>query len=328
MPGHRAVKLVIQIPCRNEEATLPVTLAELPTEVPGFDTVEWLVIDDGSSDRTGDVAHAHGVHRVVRFPEWRGLARAFEAGLREAVAMGADVIVNTDADNQYRGSDVATLVRPILEGRADMVVGTRPIGEIADFSPVKKLLQRLGSSAVRRLSHIEVPDATSGFRAFSRDAALRLTVLTDFSYTLETIIQAGEKNIAVTHVPVRTNGKLRESRLFTSTSIYVQRSLATMLRVYVLYQPLRFFLPLAAVFLLAGLVLFGRFLTIWVQKPIGTGHVQSLVVAGVSTILGVLFVALGVLADLTAMNRRLLEELVLNTRVLRVERRRPDNSPA
>jgi glycosyltransferase involved in cell wall biosynthesis len=314
------VKLVIQIPCHNEETTLPVTLADLPRRLPGFDSVQWLVIDDGSSDRTGDVARAHGVHRVVRFPEWRGLARAFEAGLREALAMGADVVVNTDADNQYQGADVATLVQPILEGRADMVVGTRPIAATEHFSPLKKLLQRLGSGAVRRLSRTDVPDATSGFRAFSRAAALRLTVLTDFSYTLETIIQAGEKNIAVAHVPVRTNGQLRESRLFRSTRTYVQRSLATMLRVYMLYQPLRFFMSLAALFLLAALALSVRFFVIWLEKPVGTGHVQSLLVAGVCAIIGVLFLALGLLADLTAMNRRLLEEIVVNTRALRAER--------
>jgi glycosyltransferase involved in cell wall biosynthesis len=327
-PENPAVKLVIQIPCRNEEATLPATLGDLPRQLPGFAAVEWLVIDDGSSDRTGEVAHAHGVHRVVRFPEWRGLARAFEAGLREALAMGADVIVNTDADNQYKGADIGPLVQPILDGRADMVVGTRAIADIQHFSPIKKLLQRLGSGAVRRLSHTDVPDATSGFRAFSRDAALRLTVLTGFSYTLETIIQAGEKDIAIAHVPVHTNVKLRESRLFTSTGVYIQRSIATMLRVYVLYRPLRFFLSLATVFLLAASALFLRFLIIWAQKPVETGHVQSLLVAGSCGIIGVLFVALGVLADLTAMNRRLLEEIVVNTRVLRAEHGPKDDSTA
>lgn len=320
------MKLVIQIPCRNEEATLPATLADLPKHLPGFDAVEWLVIDDGSSDRTADVARAHGVHRVVRFPEWRGLARAFEAGLREALAMGADVVVNTDADNQYQGADVVTLVQPILEGRADMVVGARPIAAIQHFSPLKKLLQRLGSSAVRRLSRTDVPDATSGFRAFSREAALRLTVLTNFSYTLETIIQASEKNIAIAHVPVRTNDRLRESRLFTSTRTYVQRSLATMLRVYMLYQPLRFFMAFATVFLLTAFALSLRFFVIWLGKPVGTGHVQSLIVAGVCAIIGVLFLALGVLADLTAMNRRLLEEIVVNTRTLRAEQSRKDGN--
>ena len=242
------MKLVIQIPGHNEEATLPATLGDLPTHLPGFDTVEWLVIDDGSSDRTGDIARAHHVHRVVRFPARRGLARAFETGLREALDMGADVV------------------------------------------------------------------------------ALRLTVLTTFSYTLETIIQAGQKNIALAHVPVRMNPKLRESRLFTSITTYVQRSLATMLRVYMLYQPLRFFLSLAALFLLVASALFVRFFFVWLEKPVATGHVQSLLVGGVCAIMGVLFVALGVLADLTAMNRRLLEEIVVNTRTLRAERSRKGGS--
>ncbi len=322
------MKLVIQIPCRNEEATLPATLGELPAELDGFDAVEWLVIDDGSTDRTSEIARAHGVHRVVRFTEWHGLARAFEAGIQEALAMGADVIVNTDGDNQYRGADVARLVEPILERRADMVVGTRPIADIEHFSPLKKLLQRLGSGVVRGLSSTDVPDVTSGFRAFTRDAALRLTVLTSFSYTLETIIQAGQKNIAITHVPVRTNEKLRDSRLARSTAGYVRRSLTTMLRVWILYQPLRFFLPIAALFLIAAFALSLRFFVIWVEKPVGTGHVQSLVVGGVCAIIGVLFVALGVLADLTAMNRRLIEEIVVNTRAVRVELvRRRDDTP-
>jgi glycosyltransferase involved in cell wall biosynthesis len=191
------MKLVIQIPCLNEEATLPVTIADLPRALPGFDRIELLVIDDGSTDRTGEVARAHGVHRVVRFPVRRGLARGFEAGLREALAMGADVIVNTDADNQYVGADVARLVEPIVAGRADMVVGTRPIDSIEHFSLMKKALQRLGSRVVRALSAADVPDATSGFRAYSRDAALRLTVVTGFTYTLETLIQASHKNIAI-----------------------------------------------------------------------------------------------------------------------------------
>jgi len=207
-------KLVIQIPCLNEEATLPVTLADLPRALPGIDRIEVLVIDDGSSDRTSEVARAHGVNRVVRFPERRGLARGFDTGLREALSMGADIIVNTDADNQYVGADVARLVEPILAGRAEMVVGTRPIESIAHFSPLKKALQRLGSRVVRALSNADVPDATSGFRAYSREAALRLTVLTGFTYTLETLIQASHKNIAIVYVPIRVNGKLlqREQR--------------------------------------------------------------------------------------------------------------------
>ena len=309
------MKLVIQIPCLNEESTLPVTLADLPRSLPGFDTIEVLVIDDGSTDRTSEVARAHGVHHVVRFPVRRGLARGFEAGLREALAMGADVIVNTDADNQYVGADIARLVEPIVAHRADMVVGTRPIESIQHFSLMKKSLQRLGSAVVRGLSAADVPDATSGFRAYSRDAALRLTVVTGFTYTLETLIQASHKNIAIVHVPIRVNGKLRESRLFRGVGAYVTRSLGTMIRVYLLYRPLRFFLSLAALFGAGALLLFVRFLVLFFTTPGQTGHVQSLVVAGALAMIAGLLVALGVLGDLTAMNRRLLDEILVNTRL-------------
>ena len=317
------MKLVIQIPCLNEEATLPVTLADLPKLLPGVDTIEILVIDDGSTDRTGEVARAHGVHRVLRFPSRRGLARGFDAGLREALAMGADIIVNTDADNQYQGADIGKLVEPILTHRADMVVGTRPIDSIAHFSPLKKLLQRLGSGVVRGLANTDVPDATSGFRAYSREAALRLTVLTGFTYTLETLIQASQKNITLAHVPIRVNGKLRESRLFSGMGSYILRSLGTMMRVTLLYQPLRFFLTLAAVFATGALALFARFLELYFTTPGPTGHVQSLTLAGVLAIIATLFVALGVLADLIAMNRLLLEEIVVNTRLQRLDAERP-----
>jgi glycosyltransferase involved in cell wall biosynthesis len=319
------MKLVIQIPCLNEEATLPVTLADLPRELPGFDAIEVLVIDDGSTDRTSEVARVHGVHRVLRFPSRRGLARGFEAGLRESLAMGADVIVNTDADNQYMGADIARLVEPIVAHRADMVVGTRPIDSIEHFSPVKKSLQRLGSGVVRALSAADVPDATSGFRAYSRDAALRLTVVTGFTYTLETLIQASHKNIAIAHVPIRVNGKLRESRLFRGTGAYVTRSLGTMFRVYLLYRPLRFFLSLAGLFGTASFVLFVRWLFLFFTTPGQTGHVQSLVVAGALAMIAALFVALGVLADLTAMNRRLLDEILVNTRLQRLGGRAGDD---
>ncbi len=322
------MKLVIQIPCLNEEATLPVTLAELPKLLPGVDTIELLVIDDGSSDRTSEVARAHGVHRVLRFPARRGLARGFDAGLREALAMGADIIVNTDADNQYQGADIGKLVEPILAHRADMVVGTRPIDSIAHFSPAKKLLQRLGSGVVRWLANTDVPDATSGFRAYSREAALRLTVLTGFTYTLETLIQASQKNITLAHVPIRVNGKLRESRLFRGMGSYITRSLGTMMRVTLLYQPLRFFLWLAALFGAGALALFARFLMIYLTTPGPTGHVQSLTLAGVLAIIATLFVALGVLADLIAMNRLLLEEIVVNTRLQRLDIERPGKDRA
>jgi glycosyltransferase involved in cell wall biosynthesis len=308
------MKLVIQIPCLNEEASLPVTLLDLPKSLPGIECIEVLVIDDGSTDRTSEVARALGVQRIRRFTARRGLASAFAEGLRESLAMGADVIVNTDADNQYVGADIAKLVEPILARRADMVVGSRPIDAIGHFSPLKKTLQRLGSGVVRALSNTDVPDATSGFRAYSREAALRLTVLTSFTYTLETLIQASQKSIVIAHVPIRVNGKLRESRLFRGMGSYITRSLGTMARVYLLYQPLRFFLTLAALFMTAAFALFGRFLFLFFTTPGQTGHVQSLVVAGVLGVLGALFVALGILADLSAMNRRLLEEIVVNTR--------------
>ncbi|HEY6867391.1 MAG TPA: glycosyltransferase family 2 protein [Candidatus Eisenbacteria bacterium] len=315
---HPALKLVIQIPCLNEEATLPATLADLPRAVPGVQSVEILVVDDGSSDLTSEVARAHGVTRVVRFAARQGLAAAFARGLQEALAMGADIIVNTDADNQYQGRDIPRLVAPILEGRADIVVGDRPIDSNPEFTPLKKILQRLGSSVVRRLSHTRVPDATSGFRAYTREAALRLTVLSGFTYTLETLIQATQKNLTIDHVPIRINPRTRESRLFRGLGTYVQRSVATMARIYILYQPLRAFLALSGVFLLAALLLFVRFLYFFfAARPAPSGHVQSLVIAGALAVIGVLVAALGILSDLTAMNRQLLEETLTNTRVTR-----------
>jgi len=313
------LKLVIQIPCLNEEATLPATLADLPRALPGIGTIETLVVDDGSHDRTSDVAHAHGVTRVVRFPVRRGLARAFATGLMEALDMGADVIVNTDADNQYRGEDIARLVAPIVEGRADMVIGDRQVEAIGHFSPLKKWLQKTGSWVVGRLAHVKVPDTTSGFRAYGREAALRLTVVSDFTYTLETLIQASQKSLHTVSVPIRTNAVTRPSRLFHGMGSYVERSIRTMLRLYVIYQPLRIFLGLSAVFLGLSLVLLGRFLYFYftLGGSVQTGHVQSLIVSGVLAIIGFLLLALGVLADLTAMNRRLMEEILENSRILR-----------
>jgi glycosyltransferase involved in cell wall biosynthesis len=322
------VKLVIQIPCLNEEATLPATLADLPTSLPGVDAIEILVIDDGSTDRTSEVARAHGVHRVARFPANQGLARAFERGLQEALAMGADLIVNTDADNQYSGRDIGTLIQPLLEGRADIVVGTRPIAEIEHFSPLKKALQKLGSSVVRRLSNTTVPDATSGFRAYNRNAALKLTVVTAFTYTLETLIQGSQKQLEITHVPIRTNPKTRDSRLFGSMGAYIQRSLGTMARVYLMYQPLKIFSGISALFLGASLLLLARFLYLYFTTSGPTGHVQSLVLAGALGMIGMLVGVLGVLADLIATNRRLLEEILVHTRLLRVSQtRRDDETP-
>ena len=314
------MKLVIQIPCLNEEEILPTTLADLPRTLDGIDAIEVLVIDDGSRDHTSEVAREHGVTRVVRFPSRRGLAHAFSRGLQEALAMGADVIVNTDADNQYVGADIAKLVDPVVRGRADMAVGDRGVETMPDFSWLKKRLQKLGTAVVRGLSRTPVTDATSGFRAYSRDAAMRLTVVSSFTYTLETLLEAAEKGISVAHVPIRTNPKTRDSRLFTSMRAYVGRSLVTMARIYLMYQPARVLLSLSAGFGLIAAVLAGRFVYYYVALyPEPSGHTQSLLVAGVLAIVGVLIGVLGILADLIAINRKLLEEMLTNSRILRFD---------
>src|SRR6186997_1505288 len=249
------MKLIIQIPCLNEEATLPATLADLPREVPGIDVVEWLIIDDGSTDRTIEVAREHGVDHIVKLTNNKGLAAGFQAGLDASLKLGADIIVNTDADNQYFGGDIPKLVAPILAGDADMVIGDRETDQIEHFSPLKKRLQRLGSAVVRRASGTDVPDTTSGFRAYNREAALQMSVVSKYTYTLETIIQAGKMTVAVDHVPVRTNPKLRESRLFPSTAAYVRRNGVSIFRIYALYEPLRLFLMAAGATALVGAVI-------------------------------------------------------------------------
>lgn len=314
------MKLVIQIPCLNEEASLPQTLRDLPTRIPGVDEIAVLVIDDGSEDRTSEVARAAGVTRVYRFPQRHGLARAFAQGLQESLSMGADIIVNTDADNQYNGSDIERLVQPIVEKRADMVVGCRDIEGIESFSASKKRLQRLGSWVVRGISRTRVPDATSGFRAYSREAALRLTVVSDFTYTLETIIQATKKNLAVTHVPIRTNAKTRDSRLFRGTLDYVRRSIGTMMRIYIMYQPLKVFSWLSALFFVPAAILIVRFLFYFFTSTGPTGHVQSVVIGVAFAIIGFLLAVLGILSDLIATNRKLLDEIVTDMRRLRFEK--------
>ena len=301
-------KLIIQIPCFNEEATLPATLAALPRVVAGVDVVEWLVIDDGSTDRTIEVARAGGVDHVVQLPRNQGLARAFTAGLAAAVELGADVIVNTDADNQYRADDIPRLVEPILAGRAEIVIGTRPIADMEQYSPVKRALHVVGTWVVQRASRTNIPDAPSGFRALSREAAMRLNVFSDYTYTLETVIQAGQKGMAIVAVPVRTNPPSRPSRLITSIPSYVHRSVVTIVRIFMTYRPLAFFgLPGLVSFAL-GFLLGLRFLVLWLGGD-GQGHVQSVVLAALLMGTGFLLIVTGLLADLVSVNRKLLEKL-------------------
>ena len=310
------MKLIIQIPCFNEAEQLPGTLADLPREVPGVDEVEWLIIDDGSTDDTVEVARAHGVDHVVRLTNNKGLAAGFQAGLDACLKLGADVIVNTDADNQYYGGDIPKLVEPIIEGRADMVVGDRETDSIEHFSPLKKRLQRLGSAVVRRASGTTIPDTTSGFRAYNREAALQMQVISKFTYTLETIIQAGKVLVAVDHVPIRTNEKTRESRLFPSMSSYVRRNAVSIFRVYALYEPLRVFMIAAGIVAVPAAVIWVRFLWFFFNGE-GSGHVQSLILGSTLMIIAVQFVALGVIADVLAASRTLQQRTL--ERVRRVE---------
>lgn len=312
-------KLIIQIPCLNEAEQLPISLGALPREVPGFDVVEWLVIDDGSTDATVEVARAHGVDHVVKLTNNKGLAYAFEAGLDASLKLGADVIVNTDADNQYDAADIPALVAPILSGEADMVVGDRNVAAVGHFSPTKKRLQRLGSAVVRRASGTAVPDATSGFRAYNREAALGLTVVSKFTYTLESLIQAGKGLVAVSHVPVGTNDKLRDSRLFGSMSSYVRRNVVALFRIYTAYEPLRVFTTLAVLLWVAALAAWSPFLWDWIMNDDRSGHLQSVILGGVLLMAGVQLFALGVLADLIAAHRIVTQRTL--ERVRRVELR-------
>jgi glycosyltransferase involved in cell wall biosynthesis len=315
------MKLIIQIPCFNEETSLAETLAALPQTLPGIHSIETLVIDDGSTDRTADVARDAGATYLLRFPVHLGLARAFSAGLDAALKLGADVIVNTDADHQYPGAEVGRLVAPILAGEVDMVIGDRAPHASRYFGPWKRFLQWSGSWAVRRLSGTTVPDATSGFRAFSRRAALRMNVFTRFTYTLETIIQAGKKHIAVGHVRIETNPERRPSRLFSSVTVYLRRSIATMIRIYALYEPLHVFWTLGAIALGAGTLIGIRFLFDYFADG-GTGHVQSLILAAVLLIIGFQTMLIGLVADLIGSSRSLLEDILV--RVREVEMRMGD----
>jgi len=310
-------KLIIQIPCYNEEKTLPVTLHAIPRSIKGVDKVEILIIDDGSTDRTVEVARENGADHVVKLTNNKGLAEGFLTGLDACLRMDADIIVNTDGDNQYNGADIEKLIEPIVKGKADIVVGNRQVDNIEHFSLLKKKLQHLGSWVVRQVSGTDIPDTTSGFRAFSRDAALKLNVVSKFSYTLETIIQAGKKNIAITHVPVGTNSKMRESRLFKSTYSYIKRSLATIIRIYTMYEPIKTFFLIGGLIFSGGLILSLRYLYFYFFTPFGgQGHIQSVILAAVLFIVGFQVMVIGLLSDVIAANRRLLEDTLYRVKKL------------
>jgi glycosyltransferase involved in cell wall biosynthesis len=311
------MKLIIQIPCFNEEEQLPGTLADLPRELPGVETIEWLVVDDGSTDRTIEVARANGVDHIVRLTNNKGLAAGFQAGLDASLKLGADLIVNTDADNQYDANDIPKLLAPILAGNADMVVGDRDVATVEHFSRVKVRLQKIGSAVVRRASETNIPDTTSGFRAYNREAAIQLQVVSRFTYTLETIIQAGKNLVAVDHVPIRTNPKTRESRLFPSMWAYVRRNGVSIFRVYSTYEPLRVFMAAAGIVGLIAAVIWIRFAWFYIVEGEGKGHVQSLILGAVLFIAAVQLAALGIVGDILAASR-VLQQRTLE-RVRRVE---------
>jgi glycosyltransferase involved in cell wall biosynthesis len=308
------MKLIIQIPCLNEAETLPATLADLPTSVPGIDVIETLIIDDGSRDATVSVARAHGVHHVVRFRRRKGLAAAFMAGIDACLKQGADFIVNTDADNQYAGADIPRLLAPLQNGAADIVIGDRNIRDLKHMSLGKKLLQRLGSWVVRQVSGTQVPDTTSGFRAYTREAALQMTIVSEFSYTLESIIQAGKKRIAIAHVPVGSNARTRPSRLFDSLFSYIKQSAATIVRIYAMYEPLKIFTYVGSLIFLVGLVISGRFLYFYFFTHESAGKVQSLILSAMLMIVGFQVVLIALVADVISGTRKLLEEVLYRVR--------------
>lgn len=316
MPApRRPVTLIVQVPCYNEEATLPAVIRSIPRHIDGVDRVEVLVIDDGSSDNTVRVAQELGVDHIVRHTNNKGLARAFRTGIDACLSRGADIIVNTDGDNQYDAQDIARLIRPILDGTADIVVGDRRTQEVGHFSPLKRRLQHLGSQVVRALSGTDVPDTVSGFRAISAHAALHLNIVSPFSYTIEMLIQAGRKNLAITSVPVRTNAPTRPSRLFKGIPHFIARSLATMVRMYAMYKPLATFLSIGAVLFAIGAIPILRFLYFWLDGS-GRGHIQSLVLGGVLVILGSVTLLIGLVADLINFNRQLIEITLQKVREL------------
>ncbi|MDD6072000.1 MAG: glycosyltransferase family 2 protein [Clostridiales bacterium] len=309
------MKLIIQIPCLNEAETLEIALNDLPKHIDGIDEIEYLIINDGSTDNTVEVAKNWGVHHVVTFKKNKGLAKGFMAGLDACLRAGADIIVNTDADNQYVGEDIEKLVRPILDGKADIVIGERPIDDTEHFSPLKKKLQHIGSWTVRVASNSKIPDAPSGFRAYSREAAMRLNVVNEYTYTLETIVQAGREKMAMTSVPIRTNGELRASRLFNSMFGYIKKSMVTIIRSFMMYRPLRFFGGLGIIMFLLGLILGVRYLVFFFTGS-AAGHVQSLILASTLIMMGCMTGIIGLQADIIAANRKILEDVQYHVRKL------------
>lgn len=307
------MKLIIQIPCYNEAETLEIALNDLPKQIDGIDEIEYLIINDGSKDNTVEVARKWGVNHIVSFKRNKGLAHGFMAGIDACLRNGADIIVNTDADNQYVGEDIEKLVRPILEGKTDIVIGERPINQTEHFSPLKKKLQHFGSWVVRKASNSDIPDAPSGFRAFSRDAAMRLNVTNEYTYTLETIVQAGRNKIAQTSVPIRTNGELRPSRLFNSMMGYVKKSMVTILRAYLMYSPLKTFTVLSIIPFIIGLIIDARYLVFMFMGQSG-GHIQSLILGSTLMMMGLIIFVIGLQADLIAKNRKLLEDIQYHVR--------------
>jgi len=312
------MKLIIQIPCLNEQECLPETLKKLPRQIDGIDIIEVLVIDDGSTDQTSQVAEENGVHHIVRLTKKKGLAKVFHVGLDAALKKGADIIVNTDADGQYKGEDIPRLVKPILEGRADIVIGNRDIENVKQFSWLKKRLQRIGSAVVRQLSGSEIADATTGFRAYNKEAALRLNIISEYTYTLESIIQAEHKSLAIGNITVSTNKVTRKSRLFKSIPEYIKRSIVTLVRVYSMFNPLRMFMTLGATFLCLGTLVGARFLYFYLLSD-GSGKIQSLILAAIFTIVGFLLLVVGLVSDLISANRRLLEDALLRIKKIELE---------
>ncbi len=306
------MKLIIQIPCYNEEKILQTTLEDLPKKIQGIDTIETLIIDDGSTDRTVEIARKNSVNHILSFKHNKGLARAFAAGIEKSLDLGADIIVNTDADNQYRGEDIPKLVKPVLEGKADIVVGDRQTDKVKSFSFTKRLLQKIGSALVRRLSNAQVPDTVSGFRAYSKEAAMRINILTEFSYTVENLIQLGSDKFKIISIPINTNETLRKSRLHKGIAHFITNQLRTIIRSYAMYKALKVFTYIGLIFLLPGLLLGLRFLYFFISEPgKATGHIQSLILAAVLIIISFILFMLGIIADLISDNRKLIEKLIL-----------------